>query len=187
MGDELFPYETRRPIIHTRRAPIETPYGWSTGLRQNLGKSIVKGGIAISFGDTCFQPRMQYFKFVSLFDLVNEGARWAQASDCLQKCTDLCFIKVLVEKCTNNDRSIDRVMSDHICLDIVEHIISTQVVCQIGNKVVLVANDDQGKLIRKSGLFEEFFDSFWIVLVLTNSNFNVFDLKPVKYLPRTSP
>mmetsp|Transcript_104692 Transcript_104692/g.302993 ORF Transcript_104692/g.302993 Transcript_104692/m.302993 type:complete len:372 (+) Transcript_104692:2594-3709(+) len=121
----------------------------------DLRDAIVQERVLIALGDARFQPRQDHAEPVALLDLGDKLLHGACGADILQQRLDEILGAIEIDQRTNDGRALQGVHLHNIHLDVFHQRILVQVLRELGDEAVQVANVDERAGIRQLRLLKE--------------------------------
>mmetsp|Transcript_17866 Transcript_17866/g.38285 ORF Transcript_17866/g.38285 Transcript_17866/m.38285 type:complete len:315 (+) Transcript_17866:2557-3501(+) len=133
------------------------------GVDVDFGDAIVKERILVAFCHPGLQPRQENSQAVALLDLGDEGLDGAGGPHVLEEALDEVFGAVQVDQGPDDDRALVGVDLHHVDFDILHQRVLVEVLGQLTNKTMEVANVDERSRIRQLGILQEVLNLLRIV------------------------
>lgn len=121
---------------------------------EDLGEGVVKRGVLLPGGDSGLDPGEDELEPVPLLDLFNKLLDGERSRDGSEEVLDGSLVAVDIEQSSDDLRSSGRVDALDVGLDGGRETVLVEEKDEVVDEVEPVADDDEGELVRKLGLFK---------------------------------
>mmetsp|Transcript_33252 Transcript_33252/g.72653 ORF Transcript_33252/g.72653 Transcript_33252/m.72653 type:complete len:378 (-) Transcript_33252:457-1590(-) len=128
------------------------------GIDVDLGQGVMQVHLLVPLGDAGLQPGEQEPQPVALLALRDQRLARALGSDALQQSLDEILRAVQVNECTHHTRCIHGVDLGDVHLDVLQQVVLVEVLGQLIDESVQIADVDQRPGIGQLGLLQEILD-----------------------------